>query len=354
MKRGLFLCKLVVLNMISLSVFAEDSSHKKNQSPPIQVPSIPCPENWRLSGDFLYLLPTFDDTYFAIKSNSAGGSLNGKRINNDFQFKPAFRFGIEYALCNTRRELQAFYSYLEASQKKTISGSHLWATLASPAIAAVFTNFAGSASATLNCMYQRLDGNFSQQALNCYGMFFYIQPGLECSYLRLSENYLFQKSDSLASIDRKSKAWGVGPQIGVGLDYNFYEGRLSCSTTQTVSISSLFSGSILMGRATTSALQVIDGDSLINVNDEYTWRTIPALHARAGLNYLVKGCWCAFSAAIGYEFNTYLRALARTTFTNEIAIGENLSSPGLVGGTCSTNYFDFDVQGLYLTAAVQF
>ncbi len=92
----------------------------------------PCPDAWRLSADFLYFMPTVDDTYFAINSPIIGNfTLLGTRSNNNFGFNPGFRVGAEYAFCQTRRDIQAFYTYLHAEQTKTISGDNLWATVGS-------------------------------------------------------------------------------------------------------------------------------------------------------------------------------------------------------------------------------
>jgi hypothetical protein len=315
-----------------------------------QHPNYPCPDNWRLSGDFLYLLPTFDDTYFVLENSVFAPYPSHIRKNNDFGYSPGFRVGAEYAFCDTRREFQAFYSHLNSSEKKTVTGDHLWAAVGDPDIANVFENYSGSAASNLNVMYQHLDVNFSQQALTSYGMRFYIQPGVEYAYLRLREKYTFIKDNarfpSKAKIDEKSQFWGVGPQVGLVLDYNFLHETLSCSATHAFSILAQFSGSLLVGHAKTKNRQegtfpiaIVIADIL----DQHTTRTIPALHARVGLNYNISGTAAGGALEIGYEFNSYLRALARSTSTDTFADGKYL-----------TDYYNFDVQGLYVSAKLSF
>lgn len=307
------------------------------------LPSLPCPDTWRASGEYLYLLPTFDDTYFVFNSGVSTTFPNGKRENNDFDFKSGFRVGLEYAMCPTHREVAAYYTHLSAHQEKTVSGSHLWATVGRPDQVSSFENFAGTAASRLGILYQRGDLVFSQQAISSCGMYFYIEPSLEYAYLRLDEHYDYQKATAHGSTHQKSRTWGVGPQIGLGLDYNFYEGTCNCNMTHAFSITSLFSGSILVGRAKTNNHQVLAASNLLNISDEHTWRTIPALHARVGLNYMVNGSWMGASVGVGYELNTYLRAVGRTQFPDDVA-----------DGLCTTNYYNFDVQGLYVSGAFTF
>ena len=98
-----------------------------------------------------------------------------------------------------------------------------------------------------------------------------------------------------------------------------------------------------MGRAKTENAQVLAGASQLNTKDQHTGRITPALHARAGINYALSGRWVGGSLGIGYEFNTYIRALARTVFADDVA-----------DGLCTTSYYNFDIQGMYLTGTFTF
>lgn len=46
-----------------------------------------CPGEWEIKGEFLYLRPSVDDTYFVIQ----GTGVETRRRNNDFTFHPGFR-----------------------------------------------------------------------------------------------------------------------------------------------------------------------------------------------------------------------------------------------------------------------
>ena len=315
-----------------------------------QQPNHPCPDTWRFSGDFLYLLPTVDDTYYVLDGAPGIATPNGTRKNNDFGYSPGFRLGAEFACCDHHREVQASFAFLGTQQNRTISGDNLWASVGRPDFSDLFENYAGTASSHLQLYYEQLDVNFSQQMGNSYGMYFYFQPGIEYAYLRLNEriSYFEEVAPRLGQIDEKSSLWGVGPQIGLVLDANFLHERLTCSTTHAFSFIAQFSGSLLVGRGKTtnfeSVTTPVDGTgTLLSVKDEHTLRTFPALHARAGLSYNISGEDVGGSLEIGYEFNSYLRALSRSIFVDDVADALAL-----------TNYYNFDVQGLYVSAKLSF
>ncbi len=311
--------------------------------PCIIVPSQPCPDLWRLSGSWLYLLPTVDDTYFVIDSNTATVFPNGKRKNNEFDFHSGFRVGAEYAICKYHRELQADYTYFTTHNRRTVSGDNLWATVGRSDLVSAFENYSGFARSRLHLMYQRADFNFSQRAINNKGVYFYFQPGVEYAYLRLTEHYRYESATDLGIIEQKSRTLGFGPQLGFAMDYNFYEGCFCRRGRQALSFTALFSGSILMSRARARESNVLNAVTLLEVRDRRTWRTIPAFHARAGFSYTIRGSWAGFSVGASYEFNTYVRALTRVIFPDDVADGQNF-----------TNYYNFDIQGLNVTAALSF
>ena len=306
----------------------------------------PCPDAWRLSADFLYFMPTVDDTYFAINSPIAGDfTLLGTRNNNNFGFNPGFRVGAEYAFCQSRRDIQIFYTYLHAEQSKTIFGSDIWATVGSTEFSSAFNYYSGSASSQLKLLYQRLDFNVSQHIIDAHGFNLYVQPGLEYAYLRLQQSYQFERPGIPGTVYQQSRGWGIGPQLGLGFDSNLYQGLLGSkrSIGHAVTVSSLFSSSILTGQGRTWELDAREGSVTNDLRDELAWRVIPAMHARVGLAYLVHGSCMGASLSAGYEFNTYIRGLAKTTFPNT-------ASPS----NCVTNYYNFDVQGLDISVAFTF
>lgn len=302
---------------------------------------------WEINAQFLLLKPTFDDTYFVIKSPTSTTFPNGEREHNDFHFEPGFRVGAAYSFCDCPRELLVSYTYLEDDHTKTITGTNLWGTLGRPDFTSGFENFAGSAQSKLDFLYQRLDALYAQEIYNCCGLDVYVQAGLEAAYVRLQEDYAYTNvptigAPTIGRIDQRSRTSGVGPELGFALDYDFCQ-----SSYGSFSITFLASGSLLASDSSTRGQNtVFDGtvtDTLLNVKDRSTWRVIPALHARAGLNYDVR--WSCFDLGleVGYEFSSYLRALSRAGFPDDVA-----------DGLAFTHYYNFDVQGLYVSASFRF
>ncbi len=324
------------------------TNSSKNKAIPEMFPSSPCPDHWRISGDFLYLMPTLDDTYYVLQASTVVSSVpvNAKRLDNDFHFHPGFRAGLEYAWCDTNRELQIFYSWLSPEQSRTVSGEHLYLTVGIPGAVDDLVNYTGTAKSTLDLLYQRLDINISQKFFEMKGLSLYAQPGVELAYLRLDEDYVYASASTTVSFSEKSKVLGLGPQMGLAMDYNFYHSALTDSVVYTFSFTGSFSAGILVmeqaQRTTQSAESTVPGIVLMG-KDEKGWRMVPALHAKAGLEYTARGSSVGFSLGAGYEFNNYIRGLSRVIYPSSTAV--TLSE---------TNYYDFDTQGLYVSAAFSF
>jgi hypothetical protein len=319
----------------------------------------PCPDQWQLSGEFLYMLPTVDDTYYLIQSPSSTTYPNGTKLNNDFSFQPGFRVGAEYSMCSPQREFQVYYTYLGAEQNSTTSGSNLWATLGRSDFAQNFENYTGGATANLNLLYQRLDFTYAQQILNSVGLYLYLEPAIEFAYLRFNEGYTYHITGGThGSLQERSKVEGVGPQLGFEFGYDFYNftpaapaksakqnssSDYMSAVTHTLSLAGIFSGSLLASWSKAAAVNTLAGEPILNVTESSTWRVIPALHARAGVNYDVRFSNWAAALGIGYEFNSYIRGVTRVFFPDNTADGLN-----------SNLYYNFDVQGLYLSGAISF
>lgn len=308
----------------------------------------PCPGSFTVEADYLYLFPTVDDTFFVVNS-PATDVTSGTRVKNDFHFHSGFRVGGAYAFCDCERDFQVYYTRLFAKQSKTVRGPLLSASTSNGVLAVNFAGYTGSASSNLGLLYQRVDGFVDQHLFCICGVNVYLQGGFEFAYLRLNERYTY-RIDGVPTPGiqhERSKTWGIGPQFGFETDYNLCQ-FTSC-LPGTLSLVACSSGSLLVSKTERRSLLnnvtlagIVPGATSFNLHDNSTWRCIPAFHARVGLNYAT--CFSCFGASleIGYEFNTYVRGLAR------------LIHPAVASNTSSTNYYNFDVQGLYVAADFTF
>jgi len=307
--------------------------------------SHPAPGHLEVSADFIYLKPSVDDSYFVIKSPTGVSLpffLAGERINNDFDFEPGFRVGGAYALCDCNREFQIYYTRLDSNQHKLVSGEFLYATTGCAACAEQFFNYTGTASSKLDCLYQRVDANYAQQVFNCCGLDLYVQLGLEYADIHFTETFQYIRTvpetglPTEGTVHHNLKTWGVGPQLGFALDYDLYQ----CATSYlpgTLSLNIVSSGSLLVGE---TKFHLTDRN--LDINNKDTWRVVPALHAKIGLNY--ETCISCYSTSleIGYEFNSYFRSLTR------------VAAPDPNSVVSYNNFNNFDTQGLYVSAIMRF
>lgn len=305
----------------------------------------PCPGGWGIDAEFIYLLPSIDDTYFVIDAPVAKNLPTGKRKNNDLGFHPGFRIEGVYAFCECDRELRASYTRLRARETETIFGNFLWATVGGPNFVSNFADYTGSASSDIDILYQRVDGFLTQKMWQCCGLEFYLYGGIEYAFIRVREDIEYRRTlgegDTFGDVNQRSKAWGVGPQYGVEFDYNLC--NLCWCYPGTLSIEGFVTGSLLVSQTRIDASNETSVAFGIDVQDHTTWRIIPAWHARVGLNYGT--CFSCFGASIevGYEFNTYIRAVNWQAFTDSTGRGQ-----------CFTAYKNFDSHGLYVNAGVTF
>lgn len=308
------------------------------------LPNMVAPNNWRLTGGFVYFMPSVDDTTFVFNQS---GTVTGTAESNDFDFAPGFRFGVEYALGHKYKQVQVFYTQLNSEEHASVSGTSLTALAARPD---GFTDFDGSSSSRVHQFYQSFDFSYAQRLMNCAvlndaGLCFYLRPGLEYSRLNFVQQNQYTYTDGSLYLNTKdkSKLWGMGPSMAVAMDYNIYKGGLYTDGTHALSLSALFSGAILAGHTHASSTSFNSGDTTPTYANhiENTWRLIPAVHARFGLNYLLRGEMYAFNLGVGYEFNSYNRAVYRQR--SSATTGLNVSE-----------YTNYDLQGLVITGSFGF
>ncbi len=126
----------------------------------------PGPCEWVVEGEFLYLLPSVDDTFFVAQGVFDDTAfIDGERFGNDFKFHPGFRVGAGRGLgCD--REVQFHYTRFRESHTRTISGDSLFATMGTPELVDVFDDYIGFAQSDLDLLYQQYQLSFGYQFLN--------------------------------------------------------------------------------------------------------------------------------------------------------------------------------------------
>ncbi len=292
---------------------------------------------WSISGGILYLKPMIDDSFFVVNSPVSTTFPNGVRENNDFRFQPGFRLGIAYSSPETGREFQLRYSRLDTDESQFVGGDFLWATLGRADFTSVFENYTGTASSRLDLVYQRTDALISQ-SIPLSSAEAFVQLGVEHASVRLDEGYTYDSGVNLGTIDQRSRMWGIGPQFGFGC-----AGTVAEFDSGVLSVNFLGSASLLVGRTSTYTNNILNAATLVNLADEDASRMIPALHATCGVDYATTVLDLPLRVTFAYEFNSYVRAISRLTFPDDVA-------DGLAVG----QFYNFDAHGLYAGATLEF
>lgn len=303
--------------------------------------SHPRPGSWVFDAEYLYLNPSIDDTYFVLDAPLLAG---GTKQNNDFNFHSGFRVGAIWALCECNTELEVYYTYLKSNDKRTVTGPTLTPVIGSPLFIADVGVVDGSATSHLHDLYQRGDFFVSTGVFPNCCVDFRVLAGVEYAYHRINEYASYTSLGVLTgTVYHRSRLSGAGPQLGFEVDYPLWT---TCGCYPgTLSLDFISTASLLASRSSErSNNTIVAGVSILDVVDRHTWRVIPAFHARVGLNYATWFDCFGASLEVGYQIDTYVRAVTREQFlaTTDIA------------GAAVTNYYNYSVQGLYVAGNVSF
>src|SRR5262249_8229263 len=146
------------------------------------------------------------------------------RVNDEFDYEPAFRIGAGYEFAESRRTVEVAYTRLDADASQSVSGNFLWATQGSPDLTFAFGpntgGFAGSAFADIDAAYQRIDAD-PTQPWRVSDLDLGLQLGIEWADYRVGEHYLYvdRIADRFGRVSAASRTWGIGPSVGLSVGY---------------------------------------------------------------------------------------------------------------------------------------
>lgn len=322
----------------------------------------PAPGSFAITGDYLYLRPTLDDTIFVVASPAVSTSTRiGEAIGNPFEYKSGFRVGAAYGFCECG-DLQIKYTNLSSKHTKFVSGTVLSATRGLPGTRgiAAFQNYNGTATSNLHLLYERGDISFAQLAFDWNRLETYLQFGVEAAFIKLKEEQFYDEFSprfNTLVVDERSRTWGVGPQIGLEFDYRLVE--FSDNFPGTLSLNFFASSSLLVGVNQLRQIDILNGTTNTDLRSASKTILIPALHS--GVSMKFETCFSGIgdylfsnsiyslfshmglSLEVGYEFNAYFKGLTRMTFLARTVESQVIKTP-----------YNFNLQGLYISAMVSF
>lgn len=282
-------------------------------------------------GEWIYFQPKFDNSYFVLDGAASALGGGGTRIKNEPNYHSGFRVGADFVFCSTAVDLR--YTQLTESYSKNVTGN-LFAlvgdgtfvdlTLTNAFADSSFKYYAGQA-----LLSQRI---FDWCALGCD-----VHAGAHYAYLSNHNTFSFAPSATPRIVKEKASYWGVGPELGLDLDFN-----LGCD----FAIVGRASTALLLGRSK-STLH-INQDIFVNFENESDWRFVPIQNYRLGVNYCLNpSCWYVkFTIEAGYELLTYFRAFDTIVNRGNIDNARDLES--------FDTFSDVGMNGPYVNLEISF
>lgn len=313
--------KLMFLSLLSLSTGVSAYIHSN-------------PEDIGFFGEWLYFQPKVDNSYFAIDDKTQAIGQEGTRIKNEPHYHSGFRVGGYFGFNCGGTDLVVRYTQLTTDYSKTLivpnpsllaGGEALFAAVGNPAVLATVPGTSGGpsvafgfASACSHFNYYAGDAFVSHSLFDWSALTMNTQLGAHYASLSNHNHYDFATAvGGHFLVTEKTWYWGVGPQIGV--DLNWY---LGCD----FAIVAKATGALLIGRnhsSTESASPQATTPVSVEQTNDNDWRFVPAQNYRIGLNYHLNPCgWCVrFNIEAGYELVTYFRAFDTIVERNDFNAG---------------------------------
>lgn len=301
-----------------------------------------CPGGVAISGEWLYMHPSYSQPYYVIDSSTTSVPI-GSRIANDASYHSGYRLEALYAFCLCPNDVRLRWTHFPSfTERDSTSGAALFSVLSNPDTS--IEGLPGTFSMRDTFEFYMLDLVFTQPFVECGPFHFDVQAGVTYGYLDLRERAFFNRATSTDRItSMHSQRWGIGPEIGYEFTY-----CLPCNLTLT---GRGYVGALVSQRESSyydanltqaGAVSKVNADTK---NREY-WDLMPLSDLRFGLSYT--GCLgflygFPFDVEVGYELLTLYRGLDRQFYPD--ANGDGASSDHLM---------NFSLHGPYVHVGLTF
>jgi hypothetical protein len=290
---------------------------------------------WTLYGDYLYLQGSVPDMYFAQLTRGSDVAV----VQNKPEFNSAFRWGLDLDMAEFCGILGVNYMQYRDFLKKSISvGDDSGDSLVPLNI--FRTSFTGnSVESTVDLRFENGEIFYRHYPKNFGKFFMHTQVGMEIAYVRYKSGDTVTGSGG-GTFTQRSQAQGVGPQIGIGGEYEFMQW---CNRAHRFSLTGSVLGSLLSTEFQISSLQNYDsGGTIFNDHFQGAHSMMPALQARLGVEYA--SCILCFPIhlVVGFEAHEYFDSVVTQRWDTSSTLLQNLE------------FQNFSLQGLYFRAGIHF
>ncbi|NGX61309.1 MAG: hypothetical protein K940chlam9_00792 [Chlamydiae bacterium] len=315
----------------------------------------PCPGEFSFTAEWIYLDPIVDNPYYVINSEE-DDDVKGPRKANELDFESGFRLEAMYAFCDCATDFRFAWTHLNTDHKDRVKvrgedERFLLPTVGHPEEMDEDYDFAAS---RIKFDFDRVEALFGYRFMTCGCLDIALEGGLQYARFDTQHRNEFRIPGSGSSLQGEedefikyaadSCYWGIGPQIGIDLNYCL------CGNFSLVATANW---ALLVGENETKTLIFEqEGDEIeieVFSKNDCIYRIVPATHIRAGLNYgFGCGCW-DFNIEAGYQFYSYQRALDTIEFVSDKGGREE----GQVGRSLDI-YSNADMHGPYVSVTFNF
>lgn len=295
----------------------------------------PCPGEFGVSAEWLYMLPAYDQPYYIIPSSDTNDPV-GPRIANEQNWHSGYRIEAIYAFCERPNDVRLRWTHFPTfSDRDTTAGQELFAVLNAPE--SNIEGLAGTYDFRDTFDVHTLELLFTQRLPAYCGFQLDLFGGVQYGYLDLRERGLFVNPTNVQDLVIHSQRWGIGPEVGYQFAYCF---------TECFALTGRGHVALLISERESSFSDI--GNNSVDAvakNTSY-WDLMPATNLRFGLTYRSTTGWCwmsYFDLEVGYELSTFHNGLDRLFFTDNSEDG--LSTDQLM---------NFTLHGPYVHVGVTF
>ncbi len=291
-----------------------------------------------LRTDFLYMAPSYDETYFVVKGNR-DGVPNGLRCNNQVGYNFGFRLEGIFPICQSCFDFRIRWTHLYATSRRSVTDNalpaQLWPVEIVPSANNVSQPFAGSASSDIGVMHQRLECLLNEQIWqpSCFRLF--LREGIGWHYIRYHEVIEYKEfAGQSEKIQFHAHTKGIGPELALTA---FCEPWRALSLWPEDLALKLMGEACLIAANSKAKIAILDTTALVShVTQSSFWKVVPEFTIGVGIKYFSQIWRCPTHFELGYELTSYPRGTSKLLFIS----GGN---PGL----SFNQYSDFFIRGFY-------
>jgi hypothetical protein len=154
--------------------------------------------------------------------------------------------------------------------------------------------------------------------------------------------------------DSKSNFTGVGPRIGLHVDFNTDYGFGFLGEAAASALIGNVDSQVGYNSSAPELLSIF-GQSINNqtIKDQHVYQVVPGFDAKLGVNYKYAFNNMLFTVAAGYQASVYVNAISQY-HPGSLVAGQPLSTGGIFVATMNHTLSNYSVQGPFLNFALQF